>query len=99
MVKYLISLVLALAVMFGIYFSRDMILDLLRIDQSGWVQREGEWYLLDEKGDPRTGWATTQDGKFFFNTNGTMRTGWLKQGDYTFFFSENGRGRQTLSSE
>ncbi len=90
MKKYLISLVLALAVMFGIFYSRGFILDLLPIDQSGWVQREGVWYLLNEKGDPRTGWAKTREGTFYFDLDGAMYTGWLEENGDTFYFDPNG---------
>ena len=91
MKKFMFSLVLSLAVLFGLYFFREPILDLLPIDQSGWVERDGQWYLLDEKGDVRIGWVKTEEGNFYFDPDGAMYTGWLEEKGNTFYFAPDGK--------
>lgn len=88
--KKLLILILILGLAWGIYFFREPILDFLPLDQSGWIEQEGNRYLLDEDGDPRTGWFSTEEGTFYFREDGVMHTGWLNTEQCRFYFRQDG---------
>ena len=69
----------------------NQILDLLPIDQSGWKERDGYVYYLNEKGDPKTGWLDV-DGKRYYMApeNGAMVTGWLNLDGSRYYLGDDG---------
>ena len=91
MKKALIALLIILILLTALYIFRDPIIDFLPIDQSGWKERDGNMYLLDEDGDPRTGWVSLDSSTYFFREDGAMHTGWLEQSGERYYFTENGR--------
>ena len=99
MKKLLIGLMILLILAFAVYYFRGPILDLLPIDQSGWVEREGVWYYQNEKGDPATGWMTMEKGTYYFSPEGKPHTGWLEDGENRYYFNNGGlmtTGWQTI---
>ena len=90
MKKLLICLAILLMLALAVYFFWDPILDFLPIDQSGWTERDGNHYLLDEDGDPRTGWIELEEGLYYFREDGAMHTGWLEEGEDLRYFDAQG---------
>ena len=78
------------ALLAALFVFRDSIIDFLPIDQSGWVERDGNKYLLDENGAPRTGWFRGEEGCFYFREDGVMHTGWLSTSQSRFYFRQDG---------
>ena len=94
----IILLVLALLAV-GIWYFWEPILDLLPIDQSGWEEKGGSMYYLNEKGDPLTGWQQLEGRTFYFAENGTLQTGWLEDGGHRYYLDASGSpvtGWQTI---
>ena len=83
----LLSAVLALTV----FIFRDPIIDFLPIDQSRWVEKDGNRYLLDEDGDPRAGWYSAEGTRYYFREDGVMHTGWLEEKQGRYYFGSNGQ--------
>ena len=98
--KKLVIILLVLALLAGgIWYFRDPILDLLPIDQSGWKEKDGGLYYLDEKGDPLTGWQQLDGRTFYFAENGALHTGWLEDGSERYYLDKSGnpvQGWQTI---
>ena len=102
MKKVLISLLILALLAGGLWYFREPILDLLPIDRSGWTQEDGNWYYLDEKGDPVSGWMTLEKGIYYFSVDGKPHTGWLDDGDNRYYFDKGGvmvTGWQTIQGE
>ena len=91
MKKSLIFLLLLLILAAALYFFREPIIDLLPIDQSGWMTREDKQYLLDEDGDPLTGWNSYEDNLYYFDDSGAMQTGWLELDGSKYYLDAAGR--------
>lgn len=85
----IILLILVMSAL-AIFIFWDPILDLLPIDQSGWVERDGMRYLLDEDGDPLTGWHTIDGSRVYFHEDGTLQTGWLEKDGKRYCFDSEG---------
>lgn len=60
------------------------------MDRSGWVQRDGDYFYLDEKGDPVTGWLEEDGGRYYFGPDSAMVTGWQEIGGQRYYFSGSG---------
>ncbi len=88
--KWIILLITAVLLLIGFVF-RDPIIDFLPIDQSHWVEQDGKYYLLDEKGDPRIGWHSNAKGCYYFRQDGVMHTGWLEENGNRYFFDADGK--------
>jgi glucan-binding YG repeat protein len=100
--KFLIILLIILILAVTVFIFRDPIIDFLPIDQSGWVEQEGNRYLLDEDGDPRTGWVEHENNTFYFGDDGILHTGWLDDGENRYYFDAAGilvRGWQNLNGK
>lgn len=102
MKKFLIVL-LVLAVLAGTaYYFREPLIDLLPIDQSGWVEENGNRYYLNEKGDPVTGWQQMDGFTCYFSAQGILHTGWLEEDGERYCFDQSGRllrGWQTIQGK
>lgn len=60
------------------------------LDRSGWVQQNGYYYYLNEKGDPISGWMEDGDNTYYFGQSCAMVTGWQQiDGDH-YYFSASG---------
>ena len=60
------------------------------MDRSGWVQQNGYYYYLDEKGEPISGWMEDNGSAYYFGSNGVMRSGWQDIDGVQHYFRENG---------
>src|SRR5574344_1537208 len=60
------------------------------MDRSGWVQQNGYYYYLDEKGEPVSGWLEDDGGLYYFGLNSAMVTGWQDIGGSRYYFGGNG---------
>ena len=80
--------VLAVLVLGWIF--REPIIDALPIDQSGWVQQDGNTRYLNEKGDPVTGWQEIGGKRYYFAAEGSLCTGWQEVNGNTYYLSEEG---------
>ena len=85
---FIFLLIAVLAV--TVFIFRDPIIDFLPIDQSGWVERDGNRYLLDADGDPQTGWYGDGNSRYYFREDGAMHTGWLETAEGRYYFDNNG---------
>ena len=91
MKKTWIILLLTAVLALTAFIFRDPIIDFLPIDQSRWVDRDGNRYLLDEDGDPRTGWYSDAESRYYFREDGVMHTGWLEEERGRYYFGSDGR--------
>lgn len=90
--KKAIQILLAVLVLLvTLFVFRDPIIDFLPIDQSRWVERDGNRYLLDEDGDPRVGWYSDGEARYYFREDGVMHTGWLDEDRGRCYFGTDGR--------
>ena len=98
--KKLLIILLVLAILAGTgWYFREPIIDLLPIDQSGWEEKDGSRYYLNEKGDPLTGWQQIGGGTYYFSETGTLQTGWLEDGGERYYLDKSGSpvtGWQTI---
>ena len=60
------------------------------MDRSGWVQQNGYYYYLNEKGEPISGWMAEDGNRYYFGTNNAMVSGWQDIGGIHYYFSESG---------
>ena len=90
MKKIWIILLLTAVLALTVFVFRDSIIDFLPIDQSGWVNQDGNRYLLDEDGDPRTGWYSADGTRYYFREDGVMHTGWLEDEQGRYYLGNNG---------
>lgn len=60
------------------------------MDRSGWVQQNGYYYYLDEKGEPTAGWLTDGQSRYYFGYNCAMVTGWQEIDGQRYFFGPDG---------
>ena len=60
------------------------------MDRSGWVQQNGYYYYLDEKGEPVSGWLEDDGSLYYFGLNSAMVTGWQDIGGSRYYFGGNG---------
>ena len=60
------------------------------MDRSGWVQQNGYYYYLNEKGEPISGWMAEEGNRYYFGTNNAMVSGWQDIGGIHYYFSESG---------
>ena len=90
MKKHIRVLVPVLALLVTLFIFRDPIIDFLPIDQSRWVERDGNKYLLDEDGDPRIGWFSAAEGRFYFREDGVMHTGWHEEESGRYYLGSDG---------
>lgn len=74
-----------LAVLGGVWYYTS------HLDRSGWVQQNGYYYYLDEKGEPLSGWMQDADGEtYYFGQSCAMVTGWQEIEGKRYFFGGNG---------
>jgi D-alanyl-D-alanine carboxypeptidase len=102
MKKLLIVLLILALLAGGLWYFREPILDLLPIDQSGWVEQDGNRYYLNEKGDPLTGWQQLEGSTRYFSADGVLHTGWLEEAGQRCYFDKSGkllRGWQTIQGK
>lgn len=76
-----ISILAALGVLW--YYTEHM-------DRSGWVQQNGYYYYLDEKGQPISGWKTDGGNRYYFGLNNAMVTGWQEIDGNHYYFNPDG---------
>ena len=63
--------------------------DLIR--QSGWIQIEEEWYLLDAEGVMQTGWVKNTEGQWqYLSADGVRQSGWVQDGNSWYYMDVNG---------
>ena len=61
------------------------------LDRSGWVQQNGYYYYLDEKGEPLSGWMQDVDGEtYYFGQSCAMVTGWRQIDGAWYYFNVSG---------
>ena len=60
------------------------------MDRSGWVQQNGYYYYLDEKGEPISGWMEDNGSAYYFGQSNAMVTGWQTIGGSRYYFGSNG---------
>ena len=99
MKKVLICLLILALLAGGLWYFREPILDLLPIDRSGWTEKDGTWYYLNEKGDPVSGWMTLEKGNYYFSPEGKPHTGWLDLDGNRYYLDNSGvmvTGWQTI---
>ena len=60
------------------------------MDRSGWVQQNGYYYYLDEKGEPISGWMEDNGSAYYFGQSNAMVTGWQTIGGGRYYFGSNG---------
>lgn len=60
------------------------------LDRSGWVQQNGYYYYLDEKGNPVSGWMELDGGMYYFGQASAMVTGWQEIDGHHYYFSGSG---------
>lgn len=80
-----IALLAGLAVLFW-----DPIVDVLPIDQSGWMEKDGALYYLNPDGDPVTGWQEVGGKRYYLGTDGAMVTGWTEAEGKRYFLDSTG---------
>ena len=86
--KKLLIILLVLAILAGTgWYFREPIIDLLPIDQSGWEEKDGSRFYLNEKGDPLTGWQQIGGGTYYFSETGALQTGWLEDGGERYYLT------------
>ena len=85
----IIVLSLLLATLLAILFCEPL-RDALPIDQSGWKEKDGNLYYLNEKGDPLTGWQEIDGNRIYFAADGALASGWQEIEGSRYFLNENG---------
>ena len=60
------------------------------MDRSGWVQQNGYYYYLDEKGEPISGWMEDNGSAYYFGQSNAMVTDWQTIGGGRYYFGSNG---------
>lgn len=60
------------------------------MDRSGWVQQNGYYYYLDQKGEPVSGWLEDGENRYYFGYNNAMVTGWQEIEGQHYYFSSSG---------
>ena len=60
------------------------------LDRSGWVQQNGYYYYLDEKGTPVSGWWEEAGNRYYFGRSSAMVTGWQTIDGNHYYFGSNG---------
>lgn len=60
------------------------------LDRSGWVQQNGYYYYLDEKGNPVSGWIELNGSMYYFGQGSAMVTGWQTIDGNHYYFGGDG---------
>ena len=58
--------------------------------ESGWIYKNGKWYLLDSIGNKKTGWHKLSGKWYYLNGSGEMQTGWLRLGNKWYYLNGSG---------
>ena len=92
--KTLYALIAAAAVVLAVLLGLllwEPVVDALPIDQSGWKEKDGETYYLNEDGDPITGLQQIEGKTYYFDpASGAMATGWVDRTEGRSYFGEDG---------
>ena len=60
------------------------------LDRSGWVQQNGYYYYLEEKGTPVSGWMEEAGNMYYFGQSSAMVTGWQTIDGNHYYFGSSG---------
>ena len=80
----LLAVILILAALGVLWYYTD------HMDRSGWVQQNGYYYYLNEKGDPVSGWLDDGENRYYFGYNSAMVTGWQEIAGSHYYFGGDG---------
>lgn len=81
----LLLAVLGTAGIFGTFYYLSV-----TMDRSGWMERGGQYYYLDEKGIPISGWMDEGDARYYFGSGNAMVTGWQEIDGKQYLFGPAG---------
>ena len=81
---FLLAVILILAALGVLWYYTD------HMDRSGWVQQNGYYYYLNEKGDPVSGWLDDGENRYYFGYNSAMVTGWQEIAGSHYYFGGDG---------
>lgn len=81
---FLLAVVLILAALGVLWYYTE------HMDRSGWVQQNGYYYYLNEKGDPVSGWLEDGENRYYFGYNSAMVTGWQEIAGSHYYFGGDG---------
>ena len=59
------------------------------MQQTGWVEKDGQWYYYYEGGKFATDWTKIDKKWYFFRDDGTMYTGWHHEGNKWYYLDDN----------
>jgi len=58
---------------------------------TSWLNNNGHWYYLDERGVRQTGWQTLNGQWYYLDSEGIMKTGWILDLNAKYYYlQENG---------
>lgn len=86
-ILFLIALLGAAAILGAFYYLS------VTVDRSGWMERGGQYFYLDEKGKPISGWLEDEGTRYYFGIDNAMVTGWQEIDGQQYLFSQAGAMR------
>lgn len=64
--------------------------------KNNWVQADGKWYFVDEKGEKLVNtWKLVDNTWFFLEKDGSMKTGWLKDANGIWYYLQESGAMKT----
>ena len=63
------------------------------VRKTGWVNKDGKWYYVDDSGEYAKDFRTIKGDVFYFNADGVMQTGWQKIDDSWYCFEGGSSGK------
>ena len=66
------------------------------LGKNNWIQENGSWKYVDEKGEKITNtWKEIEGKWYYFNEDSTMKTGWLKDANNNWYYLESSGAMRT----